>query len=95
MPKIVTPLVENSIPHPIEDSSAAPMAESSESEHPLENVGTDSSAPDGEVTNDETEPMQTEQTPVTTEEPIKRSQQQRKSAFRKTMSCTCLKMLMT
>ena len=95
MPGTITPPAENLAPHPAEDSSAAPAAESSESEHPLEDVGTDCSAPNSEATNDEIEPMQTEQTPVTTEEPIKRSQQQRKSAFRKTMSCTCLKMLMT
>ena len=83
MPGTITPPAENLAPHLAEDSSAAPAAESSESEHPLENVGTDSSAPNGEATNDETEPMQIEQTPVTTEEPIRRSQWQRKSAIPK------------
>ena len=75
MPGTITP--------PAEDSSVAPTTESFESEHPLEDVGTDCSAPNSEATNDEIEPMQTEQTPVTTEEPIRRSQQQRKSAIPK------------
>ena len=83
MPKIITPPAKNLVPHPAEDSRAAPTTENSESEHPLENVGIDSSAPNGEATNDETEPMQTVQTPVTTEEPIRRSQRQRKSAILK------------
>ncbi|XP_066396273.1 uncharacterized protein [Miscanthus floridulus] len=83
MPGTITPLAENIAPHPTEDSSVAPAAESSEIEHPLENVGTDNSTPNGEAANDEIEPMQTEQTLVTTEEPIRRSQQQRKSAIPK------------
>ena len=59
MPKIITRPAENLVPHPAEDSRAAPTTENSESEHPLENVGIDSSAPDGEATNEEIGPMQT------------------------------------
>ena len=59
MPGTITPPAENLAPHLAEDSRAAPTTENSESEHPLENVGIDSSTPDGEATNEEIGPMQT------------------------------------
>lgn len=60
VPEIITPLAKNLAPHPGENSYAALAVESSECEHPLENLGIDSLATDGEATTDEFEPMQTE-----------------------------------
>ena len=49
----------------------------------LKNVGINDSVPNDEATNDEIEPMQTKQTPVTTKEPVRKSQWQRKSTISK------------
>ena len=51
--------------------------------HPWQKVLRVSTHLKNEATNNETKPMQTDQTPVTTEEPVRRSQRQRKFAISK------------